>query len=393
MNLYITFIYINILANTITVIGKARLDDKNIVKYKELGEHTMVTNSEVFPYAVAILKKSSYVSAGALIDENWVLTAADSLFLIRESMRLIKVRLGSINYKRGGVLLPIKSFVVHPYFDDKNPQYDIALIMLPERVRISYSLSPIRVLKYSRSIKATHFIVTAWSTSVVSEDTNIESMETVKRRRMLTVSHLHPSAPDSCTKQLTKLDINQTDAIMCLDPTLESDPCMGSRADPDYCRPISITSMICKTMERVLNNWLLAYLEAIDLLSERQYGIRQNRSTGDLLVYATHIWSEATEGHGEALAVSLDISKAFDRRDIGAPVVLNGILWGVISSWKPEDCDVNPGISFVTLVSAANISTWIHATTHGHRWNHKSEDHYTAIITNDIDEYYDENNI
>lgn len=37
------------------------------------------------------------------------------------------------------------------------------------------------------------------------------------------------------------------------------------------------------------------------------------KSTGDLLAYATHILSEAIEMHGGALAVSLDISKAFDR--------------------------------------------------------------------------------
>ncbi|KAJ8734955.1 hypothetical protein PYW08_014205 [Mythimna loreyi] len=66
-------------------------------------------------------------------------------------------------------------------------------------------------------------------------------------------------------------------------------------------------------MERVLNTKLLAYLEANDILSDRQYGFRRNRSTGDLLAYAIHIWSEAIEKHGEALAVSLDISKAFDR--------------------------------------------------------------------------------
>ncbi|CAH2088457.1 unnamed protein product [Euphydryas editha] len=34
---------------------------------------------------------------------------------------------------------------------------------------------------------------------------------------------------------------------------------------------------------------------------------------GDLLVYATHLWGEALDKYGEALAVSLDISKAFDR--------------------------------------------------------------------------------
>lgn len=90
-------------------------------------------------------------------------------------------------------------------------------------------------------------------------------------------------------------------------------PKKGSRADPANYRPISVTSILCKSMERVLNNRLLAYLEANDLLSDRQYGFRRGRSTGDLLVYATHIWSEAIEKNGEALAVSLDISKAFDR--------------------------------------------------------------------------------
>ena len=57
---------------------------------------------------------------------------------------------------------------------------------------------------------------------------------------------------------------------------------------------------------------LLAHLEGFDLLSDRQYGFRQGRLTGDILAYATHIWSEAIEKYTEALAVSLDISKAFD---------------------------------------------------------------------------------
>lgn len=53
----------------------------NEIKYNELDEHTLVTETDIFPYVVAILKMSKYLSAGALIDDNWVITAADSLFL------------------------------------------------------------------------------------------------------------------------------------------------------------------------------------------------------------------------------------------------------------------------------------------------------------------------
>ncbi|XP_046976468.1 uncharacterized protein LOC124542576 [Vanessa cardui] len=90
-------------------------------------------------------------------------------------------------------------------------------------------------------------------------------------------------------------------------------PKKSSRTDPANYRPIAITCILCKGLERVLNNKLQAYLEDNDLLSDQQYGFRRNRSTGDLLVYATHIWGEAMDKYGEALAVSLDVSKAFDR--------------------------------------------------------------------------------
>ena len=56
-----------------------------------------------------------------------------------------------------------------------------------------------------------------------------------------------------------------------------------------------------------------SYLEMHSLLSDHQYGFRRARSTGDLLALVTHLWSSVLDKGGESLAVSLDISKAFDR--------------------------------------------------------------------------------
>ena len=40
---------------------------------------------------------------------------------------------------------------------------------------------------------------------------------------------------------------------------------------------------------------------------------RKDRSTGDFLAYAVHVWSSALESCHESRVISLDISKAFDR--------------------------------------------------------------------------------
>lgn len=56
---------------------KSLRDDRRPV---HLNERTLVTGNE-FAYMVAVLKNSAYVCAGALIDERWVLTAADGLYL------------------------------------------------------------------------------------------------------------------------------------------------------------------------------------------------------------------------------------------------------------------------------------------------------------------------
>ncbi|RVE54134.1 hypothetical protein evm_001257 [Chilo suppressalis] len=87
-------------------------------------------------------------------------------------------------------------------------------------------------------------------------------------------------------------------------------PKKGDRSDPAIYRPIAITSVLCKVLEKVLNNHLTRYLEDHSLINDRQYGFRPKRLTGDLLAYLTHIWGEAID---KRLAISLDIAKAFDR--------------------------------------------------------------------------------
>ncbi|CAH2019809.1 unnamed protein product [Acanthoscelides obtectus] len=68
-----------------------------------------------------------------------------------------------------------------------------------------------------------------------------------------------------------------------------------------------------KFAHRCINRELLDYLERHSLISDRQYGFRHQRSTGDLLAYVTPLWSKLIQSHGEAHVVALDITKAFDQ--------------------------------------------------------------------------------
>ncbi|RVE46780.1 hypothetical protein evm_008564 [Chilo suppressalis] len=97
------------------------------------------------------------------------------------------------------------------------------------------------------------------------------------------------------------------------DANVQPVPKKGDRSDPANYRPIAVTSVLCKVLEKVLNNHLTRYLEDHSLINDRQYGFRPKRSTGGLLAYLTHIWGGAIDKRGESLAISLDIAKAFDR--------------------------------------------------------------------------------
>jgi len=89
-------------------------------------------------------------------------------------------------------------------------------------------------------------------------------------------------------------------------------PKKGNKSDPSNYRPIAICSILAKVMETIINQKLSKYLETNSIISDRQYGFRPNRSTGDLLTYLTQKLNYMLQRNGEGCVVALDISKAFD---------------------------------------------------------------------------------
>ena len=59
-------------------------------------------------------------------------------------------------------------------------------------------------------------------------------------------------------------------------------PIKGDRSYPSNYHPIALISCLSKVFESILNKKILKHLSLHNLLSNRQYGFRQGRSTGDL---------------------------------------------------------------------------------------------------------------
>ena len=87
----------------------------------------------------------------------------------------------------------------------------------------------------------------------------------------------------------------------------------GSRYNPLNYRPISITSVLCKSLERIIVSHIMGYLNDNDILSENQYGFRPGYSTTDQLLQTyNYITSHLDNGRVVDL-VFFDFEKAFDR--------------------------------------------------------------------------------
>ena len=67
----------------------------------------------------------------------------------------------------------------------------------------------------------------------------------------------------------------------------------GDKADPSNYRPVSLTSIICKMMERIIVIHLIKHLEANNLKCRQQHGFQTGKSVTTNLLQALNVWTEA----------------------------------------------------------------------------------------------------
>ena len=83
-------------------------------------------------------------------------------------------------------------------------------------------------------------------------------------------------------------------------------------SDPLHYRPISLTSCLCKLMEKLVNFRLTWFLERRNILSNVQCGFRKNRSTVDHLVTFDTVVRTAFKQRHHVGAIFFDLEAAYD---------------------------------------------------------------------------------
>ena len=111
----------------------------------------------------------------------------------------------------------------------------------------------------------------------------------------------------------------------------------GSRNCASNYRPVSLTSILCKVMEKIVRRKISEHLEDIKFLVQGQHGFREGRSTlTNLLEFYDCVSNILQERNGWADCVYLDFQKAFDSVPHGrllAKIEKQAGISGKVLSW------------------------------------------------------------
>jgi hypothetical protein len=87
----------------------------------------------------------------------------------------------------------------------------------------------------------------------------------------------------------------------------------GDKSDPGNYRPVSLTSIACKMMEKLVRNQIVEHMKRNELFSKKQFGFVSGRSMTLQLLLVLDQWTEIIDNGGSIDSVYMDFMKAFDK--------------------------------------------------------------------------------
>ncbi|XP_017056162.1 LOW QUALITY PROTEIN: serine protease SP24D [Drosophila ficusphila] len=191
------------------------------------GGHSSRAPAEVGsqPHSVSLRRNGVHVCGGALVAENWVITAAHCVSLAGGQQsyppRSFNVRAGSIQRLAGGQLVPLTQVIIHPNYSgsDAAGANDLALLQLQSPVTLNANTKPV-ALATERPPAGSQLSFSGWGSS---------QLEGSLSHGLQVASRLTLSEAD-CQKELF---LEQED-LLCLAPEAEdlAGLCTGDAGAP-----------------------------------------------------------------------------------------------------------------------------------------------------------------
>ncbi|XP_053995276.1 trypsin-7-like isoform X1 [Hylaeus anthracinus] len=120
-----------------------------------------LANIDDHPYQVSLRFNNRHVCGGAIISEEWIVTAAHCVQ--STSVRFISIKAGTSDLTEEGTVVAAKEIISHERYNPRTSDYDIALIRLEKPLVYSSRVRPILLAPvadhYAAGSKA---LVTGW---------------------------------------------------------------------------------------------------------------------------------------------------------------------------------------------------------------------------------------
>jgi len=87
----------------------------------------------------------------------------------------------------------------------------------------------------------------------------------------------------------------------------------GSKANVSNYQPVSLTSVVCKFAESLIQDHIMIHFISNSLFSSKQFGFIKGRSTVLQLLHVLDTWVKNLEEGGQIDVIYIDFAKAFDK--------------------------------------------------------------------------------
>ena len=87
----------------------------------------------------------------------------------------------------------------------------------------------------------------------------------------------------------------------------------GDKKDPSNYRPVSLTSVVCKILEKIIRDHIIDHFKKNNLISNSQFGFLSGRSTVIQMLQVMDDWTNYVDQGKSVDVIYMDFMKAFDK--------------------------------------------------------------------------------